>query len=137
MHAAVNFLQFNYGCYAPNIPALLRGKIPTENDKGEISEDDVKKVLPGLTNSLHQAGAAYALSQFSEDEVFLLHRNEEIDGSKFLFTEPEAKSVFDRFQETLGQIEDTIENRNNDLKDKGETPYEVLLPSKIPYGVAI
>ena len=76
MHAAVNFLQFNYGCYAPNIPALLRGKIPTENDKGEISEDDVKKVLPGLTNSLHQAGAAYALSQFSEDEVFLLPKNE-------------------------------------------------------------
>ena len=137
MHAAVNFLQFDYGCYAPNVPALLKGKIPTVEDKGQISEDDVKKALPGRDNSLHQAGAAYALSQFSKDEVYLLHRNEEIDGSKFLFTEPEAKLVFNKFQETLGQIEDTIENRNNDLKDKGETPYEVLLPSKIPYGVAI
>ena len=76
----------------------------------------IKDTLPGRENSLEQAGAAFVLSEFSEDEVFLLRRNEEIDGSKFLFTEPEAKSVFNRFQETLGQIEDTIENRNNDLK---------------------
>ena len=137
MHAAVNYLQFNYGCYAPNVPALLKGKIPTENDKGQISEDDVKKALPGRNNSLQQAGAAYALSRFSEDEVFLLHPKEGIDESKFLFTEPEARSVFKRFQETLGQIENTIINRNNVLKENGETPYEVLLPSKIPYGVAI
>ena len=137
MHAAVNFLQFDYGCYAPNVPALLKGKIPTLEDKGQISEDDVKKALPGRDNSLHQAGAAYALSRFSEDEVFLLHPEEGRDESRFLFTEPDARSVFNKFQGTLGQIENTIINRNNVLKENGETPYEVLLPSKIPYGVAI
>ena len=38
-HAQVNFLQFEYGCFAPNVPAIMRGKIPTEENRGKITMD--------------------------------------------------------------------------------------------------
>ena len=135
-HAAVNFLQFDYGCYAPNVPALLKGKIPTEEDKGQIFMHRIKDTLPGRENSLEQAGAAFVLSEFSEDEVFLLPKNEK-NQAKWLFTELEAKLVFDKFLSRLEHIENSINERNNILREKGKIPYEVLLPSRIPYGIAI
>ena len=36
IHAAVNFLQFDYGCFQPNVPGVLKGSIPTQENKGEI-----------------------------------------------------------------------------------------------------
>ena len=135
-HAAVNFLQFDYGCFLPNAPGVLLGSIPTKEDKENINETYIKKCLPGRDKCLEQAGAAFVLSEFSDDEVFLLHKGDK-SKAKFLFTEPEVKLVFEKFQERLQQIEDWINDRNTDLIGKAEVPYETLLPSRIPYGIAI
>ena len=56
-----------------------------------------------------------------------------MEPSEWLFTEPEAREALEKLQSTLKSIEDTIRKRNHSLK----IPYEVLLPSRIPYGIAI
>ena len=52
---------------------------------------------------------------------------------EWLFTEPEARDALKKLQRTLKQIEVEIRKRNYSLK----IPYEVLLPPRIPYGIAI
>ena len=135
-HASVNFLQFDYGCFSPNAPGVLKGPIPTEENKGNIYKYHIKDTLPGCEKSLEQAGAAFVLSEFSDDEVFLLSKDTKCP-AKMLFTELDAKLVFEKFQERLQQIEDVINERNAKLKEQGGIPYEVLLPSRVPYGIAI
>ena len=198
-HAQVNFLQFEYGCFAPNVPAVLRGDLPKEDDRGQITMQRIMDALPGLRSSLVQAGAAFTLSEFSEKEVFLLpdseiERNNELKlikrcvdyncrcparyirkkdvGSKnahrcdytckkceslkkynfssehiyqldskptgffpprWLFTEEDVEIAYNKFIEALREIQKNILKR----RDTGMTPYEVLLPSKVPYGIAI
>ena len=52
---------------------------------------------------------------------------------RWLFTEEEAITAFISFQNKLQKIEDGIIERNKGL----DVPYEVLLPSKIPFGITI
>ena len=138
MHSAVNFLQFEYGCFSPNVPGLLRGKIPKENDRGNIDMQRILDTLPGLKPCLAQAGVSFALTQFSDDEVFLLPTKEyEVFPPRWLFTEEPAKEALDKFIARLQKIEDHIQERNKKLISEGKIPYEVLRPSKIPYGIAI
>lgn len=202
-HAQVNFLQFEYGCFAPNVPAIMKGEIPKEEDRGKITMQKVMDSLPGFRPSLVQAGATFALSQFSENEVFLLPKTEHsktsshelilnsrrcyhccprcqgLDGNakcckrpsccnitddskyifsdsekycpnsvgqfdsnghwksffppRWLFTERNVEIAYNKFIQRLRIIQDTIIQR----RKKGITTYEVLLPSRIPYGIAI
>ena len=37
----------------------------------------------------------------------------------------------------MEEIETTIQNRNEKLKVVDDVPYEVLLPSRVPVGIAI
>ena len=136
IHAAVNFLQFDYGCFQPNVPGVLKGSIPTEDDKGKITEEDCLSTLTGREKCLEQAGAAFVLSEFSEDEVFLLPK-EGKQKQSWLFTENDAKLAFKKFQDRLEEIEKAINKRNDKLKEVNGVPYEVLLPSRVPVGIAI
>ena len=52
---------------------------------------------------------------------------------RWLFNEEEVKTAFTNFQNKLHKIEDKIQERNYEL----DVPYEVLLPSQIPSGIAI
>ena len=101
------------------------------------------------------------LSHYAVDEVYLT----EISSSHF--GEEDAKKVYLDFREELGkvisiskeqnvnfvvfcvcllqpycnfilcQVEDAIEKRNEKLVAEGKIPYTVLLPSKIPAGIAV
>ena len=202
-HAQVNFLQFEYGCFAPNIPSVLRGELPKEDDRGHITMQKIMNTLPGFRSSLVQAGAAFTLSEFSEKEAFLLpatevdigHDNDlikrcadincrcpsrrnyirkkdanrkephkcdytckrcdednvekfnfssehiyQIDTKpsgffppRWLFTEEEVEIAYNKFIAALREVQKTILKR----RETEMTPYEVLLPSRIPYGIAI
>ena len=109
----------------------MLGHIPKEDDKGNIDEKRVKSTLPGRDQCLEQAGATFVLSDFSDDEVFMLPKEGKKQPSK-LFTEEKAIEVFDNFQDRLQEIEVLINLRNQKL----DVPYETLLPSRIPYGIA-
>ena len=52
---------------------------------------------------------------------------------EWLFTESEARVALKKFLATLKSIEDEIKTRNYGLR----VPYDVLIPSRIPYGIAI
>ena len=101
------------------------------------------------------------LSHYAVDEVYLT----EISSSHF--GEEDAKKVYLDFREELGkvisilkeqnvnfvvfcvcllqqycnfilcQVENAIEKRNEKLVAEGKIPYTVLLPSKIPAGIAV
>ena len=138
MHCAVNFLQFEYGCFSPNIPGSMRGRIPKESDRGNIDIQRILDSLPGLKPSLAQAGVSFALTQFAENEVFLLPTKDyEVFPPRWLFTEESAKMALDNFIENLQKIEYHIDERNKKLISEEKIPYDVLRPSKIPYGIAI
>ena len=220
-HTALNFLQWEYGSFAPVSPYCMRGDLPTENDRGNITQKFVMDSLPGPQLCITAAGIAFTLTEFSEDEVFLLLQSaqslnkkkcrkssienlrihgrklinkvnappvvrvKEIDDSAFqtpqssslssnlfpprwqfsmplgargkaiddsvfetlhtcslgselfpprwLFNEEEVKIAFLTFQHRLHKIEEQIEERNSRLA----VPYTVLLPSRIPSGIAI
>jgi hypothetical protein len=205
-HAQVNFLQYEYGVFTPNCPAVMRGKIPKESDRKKITMECVMKSLSGFKASLVQAGAAFTLSEFSEKEVFLLPKTELAEKGgwndimtprcsdhkcpcenrsnykrkkstasaphkcdftckrcapeyvkynlsdsgasniyrsdpsvhdffppRWLFTENEVDIAYNKFVSDLRDIQNDILKR----REKGTTPYEVLMPSRIPYGIAI
>ena len=137
-HSALNFLQFEYGSFAPNLPGLMRGKIPKESDRGHIDMTRILESLPDIIPCLAQAGVAFALTQFSDDEVFLLPTKQyEVFPPRWLFTEKSAKEALDKFINNLQEIENKIIARNEKLVSEGKIPYDVLRPSKIPYGIAI
>ena len=156
-HAAVNFLQWHYGCFAPISPSTMFGKIPEENDRGKITKQDILQSLPDAEISARFASICHVLSDFSEDEVFLLHeknkKNESTQNLKtdtqslstseliatgiqppiWLFTEQNIVNAYLKFQRSLLDIEDHIKMRNKGLR----YPYKVLMPSRIPYSIAI
>jgi len=156
-HAAVNFLQWDYFCFAPNGPTTMLGKIPKEEDRGNITKEYVIQSLPDAEISATAASLSLTLSDYSGDEVYLLHEKNKQQKSnqnlgadtqsisigkliemgnlppRYLFTEQDNLDVYMKFQKSLLDIENKIEMRNKDLK----YPYDVLLPSKVPCGIAI
>ena len=169
-HAAVNNLQWDYLSFAPASPLCMRGNLPTEDDRGKTTQEIVIESLPDAKLCIRSAGIAYALTEFSKDEVFLLQQNRSfrlkqllksygcirirasrslesirpesnIDCTKYpprwLFGEERAKIAFSKFQWKLREIENEINERNERLAEEGNVPYDVLLPSKIPSGIAI
>lgn len=156
-HAAVNFLQWEYGCFAPISPSTMLGKIPEEKDRGKITQQDIIQSLPDVEISARFASICHVLSDFSVSEVFLLpeqnKKNEltqnlntdipslstsELIASgilppRWLFTEQSILNAYLKFQSSLLDIEEHIKMRNKSLR----YPYKVLMPSKIPYSIAI
>ena len=192
-HAAVNFLQYEYSRFAPVMPYTMRGRIPSEDDRGKITEKIVMKSMPDKKCCVRSAGIAFTLTEFSDDEVFLLlpgskrgRRREseayvnallvkakhplyqrskhiksfgsdinvsrmgkkanddvslqavkaltsELYPPRWLFNEQDVKTAFITFQNRLHSIEEKITERNLKL----DVPYDVLLPSRIPSGIAI
>lgn len=127
-HASVNYLQFDYMGFAPCYPGTMRGAMPNEDDRGRIDMKRILDSLPDQMLSANQAGLVYAMSCYSSDELYLTMTPPEL-----LFTEIEVFEAIEKFQNSLRVIEEDILIRNEDLR----VPYEVLLPSKIPYGINI
>jgi len=133
------------------------GKIPEENDRGKITKQDILKSLPDAEIAARFASICHVLSDFSEDEVYLLHeknkKNESTQNLKtdsqslstseliatgilpprWLFTQQNIVNAYLKFQKSLLDIEDHIKMRNKGLR----YPYKVLMPSRIPYSIAI
>ncbi|KAL4279662.1 hypothetical protein GQ457_03G009150 [Hibiscus cannabinus] len=138
-HAAINFGQYPFGGYMPNRPTLMRKLIPQETDPEfeKFIQNPQSVFLSSLPTQL-QATKIMAvqdtLSTHSPDEEYLgqmnhLHRSW-INDHKVL-------DMFDKFASKLGEIEETINERNKDIRLKnrngaGIPPYELLLPSSGP-----
>ena len=127
-HASVNYQQFEYMGFPPCCPGTMRGSIPGEKDRGMITTRRILDSLPDQMLSAGQVELSYAMSCYSSDDLCLTNTPSEL-----LFTDREVLDAMERFQNSLRIIEEEIKKRNEELK----VPYDVLVPSKIPYGIRI
>ncbi|XP_028397585.1 allene oxide synthase-lipoxygenase protein-like [Dendronephthya gigantea] len=124
-HAAVNFSQMSTYGYHPNSPSLMRQPPPTKKGK-----TDLAIVMASLANK-HQAGQLVsivnALVTIYPTEKFLG------DYSDNLFGDASAQAALAKFKSELANITEKINKRNEGMV----TPYEWLLPGRIPNSIAI
>ncbi|OAY44750.1 linoleate 13S-lipoxygenase 2-1, chloroplastic [Manihot esculenta] len=134
-HAAVNFGQYVFAGYFPNRPTIARNNMPTEDPAEEDFELFLKKpekALLQLFPSQQQATKVMAildvLSSHSPDEEYIGDTWE-----PSWVADPVIKTAYERFNARLKELEATIDERNNDLKNTnragaGVVPYELLKP---------
>ncbi|KAK6252356.1 hypothetical protein QUC31_014076 [Theobroma cacao] len=138
-HAAINFGQYPFGGYVPNRPTLMRKLIPQETDPDfeKFIHNPQHTFLSSLPTKL-QATKVMAvqdtLSTHSPDEEYLGQMNQ-LHSS--WINDHEVLKMFEKFSAKLGEIEETINKRNKDIRLKnrsgaGIPPYELLLPSSGP-----
>ena len=121
-HAAVNFPQASLMSYVPAAPPA--GYSPLSVMREGFNEDDFLKFLPPLDIAKALLDILYLLSS-----VYYTRLGDYGDD---YFTDPDIQNHLARFQQELIKIEKEINERN-----KTRTPYEFLLPSKIPQSINI
>ena len=126
-HASINYLQYDYMGFPPCCPGTMRGSIPDESDRGNITMRRILDSLPDQMLAASQVELSYTMSCYSKEELFLTETPPEL-----LFTDLEVIEAIEKFKTSLQVIEDEIKLRNEALK----VPYEVLMPSKIPMGIS-
>ena len=128
LHASVNYLPFDYMGFPPCCPGTMRGNLPNEKDRGNITMRRILDSLPDQMLTATQVELSHTMSCYSSEELYLINTPPEL-----LFTDSEVLNAMNKFQNSLHAIEQEILARNKELK----IPYEVLLPSKIPYGISV
>ncbi|XP_042417971.1 probable linoleate 9S-lipoxygenase 5 isoform X2 [Zingiber officinale] len=134
LHAAVNFGQFPYAGYLPNRPTISRRWMPEPGtpDYEELEKNPDLFFLKTITSQLQTilgVSLIEVLSRHSSDEVYLGQR----DTPEWTSDEM-ALEAFDRFGQTLIEIENRIMSMNRDPKFKNRTgpvkmPYMLLYPN--------
>jgi len=122
-HAAVNFPQGPLMSYLPATPPAGYSPLSSLRQEG-FSENDFLKFLPPLDIAKALVDILYLLSS-----VYYTKLGDYGDG---YFTDPVIQAHLATFQQELLKIEAEINERN-----KTRTPYEFLLPSKIPQSINI
>ena len=121
-HAAVNYPQGTLMTYAPAMP--LAGYTPSPVTQEGSSVGDYLKLLPPLEGAELQMEILYLLGS-----VYFTRLGDYGDN---YFTDPVIQNYLVQFQQELSKIEEEIKQRN-----QTRTPYEFLLPSKIPQSINI
>ncbi|XP_047254796.1 lipoxygenase 6, chloroplastic isoform X3 [Capsicum annuum] len=138
-HAAINFGQYPFGGYVPNRPTLMRKLIPHEDDPSYENfilhpEYTFLASLPTQLQATKVMAVQDTLSTHSADEEYMCQLHEI---QRFSIYDHEVLKVFERFSAKLKEIENTINQRNKDIRLKnrsgaGVPPYELLLPTSGP-----
>lgn len=135
-HAAVNFGQYSYGGYMPNLPTMSRRLIP-EKGSEEYSEmlSDADAYFLRTVSTPRQATLIMAvleiLSQHAKHEVYI----GQVHGSTPDWVDDSGvEEAFNRFSSRLVQLEKNVIDRNNNpnLKNRhgpAQVPYTLLYPN--------
>jgi arachidonate 15-lipoxygenase len=121
-HAAVNYPQNTIMSYAPAMP--LAGYTPAPTAKAGATESDFLKLLPPLDIAELQLEVGYLLGS-----VYYTRLG---DYGANYFTDPTIQGYLAQFQQELVKIEAEIQMRN-----QTRTPYEYLMPSRVPQSINI
>ncbi|MBP5973366.1 AraC family transcriptional regulator [Brasilonema sp. CT11] len=121
-HGAVNYPQYDYIAFAPNMPLATYAPPPSRDQ--EIDEATILKILPP------QKLAAKQLELMKTLTVFLPNRLGYPDKN---FVDVRAQKVLLQFQARLQEIEQVIHERNQNRLE----PYTFLLPSNLPNSLNI
>jgi len=126
-HASINYIQFEYLSYVPNMPLSLQ-KANVPKTKKDITKEHIFNALPGFQNSASQAATVYALSR----PPFL---KEEMLDHPMQWQLRSAQAVADRFVNRLGNITIWMEAQNAPRSQVDK--YTVLYPRNIPKATSI
>ncbi|XP_013388118.1 allene oxide synthase-lipoxygenase protein [Lingula anatina] len=124
-YAALNYSQYDYNTFAPNMPSTMNRPPPKE--KGVVTMKSIVEMLPTRRQTAFSIAVAYAMSRHEGGEVLLGNYPE------YSFTEPGPRKAVDNFQGDLKKLSSAIHVRNRKLA----VPYRTLLPEKIPHFIAI
>ncbi|KAH9326857.1 hypothetical protein KI387_007035, partial [Taxus chinensis] len=134
-HAAVNFGQYGYGGYMPNLPTVSRLFVPEKgsSEYAEMVKDPEGYMLKSVSNP-GQATTVMAvlelLSKHSTDEVYL----GQVKGSTPEWANDEGiEEAFKRLSSSLVSVEEKVTERNKNplLKNRygpALLPYTLLYP---------
>jgi arachidonate 15-lipoxygenase len=122
-HAVVNYGQYPYGGFSPNMPASLSSSAPEAGQHYE--ERDWLGMLPSLDRSLEWVNLMFQLSH-----IYGTTLGQGLDEH---LSDPRAGELLQTFQTELANTEELIRDRNS----KRKTPFELLLPSRIPASIFI
>ncbi|KAG6479283.1 hypothetical protein ZIOFF_062746 [Zingiber officinale] len=140
LHAAVNFGQYGYAGYPPNRPTRCYKFIPYEGtpEFAEFLRDPDKyflQMIPDRFTTTLGIALIEVLSGHTADEVYLGQRKEGWTNDR------EVLRMFERFGESLRQVEKRIEERNGKRRLKNRfgparVPYTLLFTDTSNLGVA-
>lgn len=126
-HSSFNF--FEYQRFIPNAPYAIEGPLPTEADRGTMTFKMMFERIPSREKYGPELSGLFDVmtAAFSDNQTWLTEM------PRSLFVDDEIKPIMDKFKSNLEKIEKEIVARNRGLK----VPHMVLLPSRIPAGIAI
>lgn len=122
-HSAVNFPQYPYMGYVPNMAGALYTPAPTADTPD--SEADYLAMLPPMKIAIESVTMVYLLSAVSDTQ--LGHY------AATAFSDPRVAPVVARFCAALDELDATIEARDRDRF----LPYPFLRPSRILQSISI
>jgi len=132
-HSAVNFSQYETYKFAPNCPSIMRMDPPKNTD-----EVDMKRVLdslPSIDQTSAVVGIVYALSKYSEVEVYLNDESRKTQnrvGEIWFYGEEENKLI-EKYQDQLKVLDEDMRLTNTKIIIE----YKYLQPSMVPKSIAI
>ena len=121
-HAAVNFPQYDFMTYIPNMP--LAGYRPAPTTKTGATEEDFVAMLPTLDMAELQLELGYLLGT--------VHYTELGQYGRLRFLDQRVAAPLAQFQQRLSGIGTIIKERNQTRR-----PYEILAPEGIPQSINI
>ncbi|HBL61826.1 MAG TPA: AraC family transcriptional regulator [Cyanobacteria bacterium UBA8803] len=134
-HAAVNYPQYDYEAFTPNMPAAGYALPPKTKETAQLEIDNAEffkfvsphllKFLPPKQQAVSQLQLTYFLTAFQYNRLGYYDRRD--------FQDPRVAPIINSFQRNLHLIEDRINIRNA----KRSQPYVFLKPSLIPNSINI
>ncbi|MGH0190743.1 UNVERIFIED_CONTAM: hypothetical protein FKN15_050469 [Acipenser sinensis] len=102
-------------------------RLPPPTCKDSVTMEMIMETLPDISQSCMEMAITWHLSRAQPDAIPLGRHTEEY------FTEEAAQAEIRKFNETLKEIEQKIEERNQSMALK----YEYLKPSRIENSITI
>ena len=115
LHSALNFAQYEYIGYIPNMPYAAYAPIPED---GGVDMETLMKILPPFDQAAYQLKWTELLTSYHYDRYG--HYDEK-------FEDPKAQTLLESFQKKLDTIEAQIDADNQSRP----VPYKYLKPSEI------
>ncbi len=140
-HSAVNFAQYEYMAFTPNMPLAAYRDIPNQNDtsKESITEAKILELLSPYKRTADQLQTLFVLSAYRYDRLGYYDKAfQQLYKEKFedVFQDDNNKVIIDilrQFQQNLNMVEQEIDANNQ----KRVVPYPYLKPSLVLNSISI
>lgn len=122
-HGAVNFSQYDYMAFVPNMPAAAYCPVPGQNEL--LTEQQLLDFLPPEEAAREQVVLIRRLGSYHYDRLGFYEED--------AFTDLAAQQIVEQFQHNLAEIEKVINGRNTSRP----VNYKFMKPSEILNSISV